>query len=423
MSDAAIVVNAGGNLQAALDRARAGQVIQLEAGATYVGNFTTNTESGSSLWDSIGIRTNTLNAVLPTGLIPPEYELSLPTLRSPNSLPALNILPRSGGYNFRGIRFVGTGGDIVQVGSGLIQDKADLPRSILFEQIIVKGEGTAKRGIQANGSGISVRHSRITGIKLAGQESQSIACWNGTGVRIQDCYIEAGSIGVLIGGERPGIPGHVPSNIELWKTTITRPLEMRAGSWVVKNLFELKNARKVTARENYFSHNWPQGQNGFSILFTVRGHGSDWSEVTEVDFSNNTLQDVAAGINILGRDDSGPSQVATGISIASNTIHTDHTVWGGNGAFLQIGGGPSNLHVYDNEVNQSGNIISAYSIHPAGGFRFQRNRVRHNAYGVYGDAVGTGNVCLARYFPGSVFTENIIQGGNPALYPTGNTFV
>ena len=98
---------------------------------------------------------------------------------------------------------------------------------------------------------------------------------------------------------------------------MAKPLRWRAGSrdfegteWAVKNLFELKNARRVLVDGNLFEYNWPHAQNGFAILFTVRNQdgGAPWSVVEDVTFANNVVRHVAAGINVLGRDDIHPSQ-------------------------------------------------------------------------------------------------------------------
>ncbi|HWJ55639.1 MAG TPA: hypothetical protein VNR90_05460, partial [Vicinamibacterales bacterium] len=57
-----IVVSAGGNLQAALNQAQPGQVIQLQAGATFDGNFILPLKTGSGY---ITVRTSTPDAQLP----------------------------------------------------------------------------------------------------------------------------------------------------------------------------------------------------------------------------------------------------------------------------------------------------------------------------------------------------------------------
>jgi hypothetical protein len=57
------------------------------------------------------------------------------------------------------------------------------------------------------------------------------------------------------------------------------------------------------------------------------------------------------------------------------------------------------------------------------GFTFRGNVVLHNQYGVHGDSRGTGRDALDAFFPGAVFTGNIIAGGPARLYPRGNTFI
>src|SRR5919112_3949282 len=83
-----IVVSAGGNLQAALNQAQPGQVVQLQAGATFDGNFILPVKSGTSY---ITVRTATPDAQLPgsTSRLNLSHEPLLATLRSINASPAL----------------------------------------------------------------------------------------------------------------------------------------------------------------------------------------------------------------------------------------------------------------------------------------------------------------------------------------------
>ena len=59
---ATIAVGAGGNLQEALNRAQPGDVVSLEAGATFRGNFVLPNKTGTG-W--IVIRTSAADASLP----------------------------------------------------------------------------------------------------------------------------------------------------------------------------------------------------------------------------------------------------------------------------------------------------------------------------------------------------------------------
>ena len=52
--------------------------------------------------------------------------------------------------------------------------------------------------------------------------------------------------------------------------TIGSRADHPGDSWLVKNLFELKNARNVLVERNVFENNWANGQAGYAILFTPR---------------------------------------------------------------------------------------------------------------------------------------------------------
>jgi len=96
-----IVVNAGGSLQAALNQAQPGQVIEVQAGATFDGNFILPVKTGTGY---ITVRTSTTDAQLPgaTTRIDPAHESLLPTLRSLNTIPALRTA--AGARHWRPLR-------------------------------------------------------------------------------------------------------------------------------------------------------------------------------------------------------------------------------------------------------------------------------------------------------------------------------
>lgn len=409
-----MIIHAGQNLQAAIDAAAPGALLEPEAGATFLGNYTIPAK--------------------PEGA--PIRVVGAATLRTPNAQPALRTLGRAARWRFADLTFAAgaSTGDIVQLGDGLIADRAQVPTDFAFERCAIQADTTAKRGLQLNAAAVTLRDCRITGVKLAGQESQAICGWNGPGpFLIEDCTIEAGSIGVLFGGAQPAIADLVPSNITFRRNTVTRPLAMRGGGWVVKNLFELKNARDVSVTGNTFEHNWPDGQAGFSIVLTVRANGPNapWSTIRNVLFEHNIVRHAAMAFNVLGIDtqvgSNGvvyPSQPMDGVTIRNNLLYgIDHTIWGGNGAFANIGGAPRNLHIEQNTVLQTGNVLAMNGA-ALTGFRFVGNIAKHNNYGVFGDSVGTGNPAIARYCPTGTLTGNVLAGGPATLYTSapGNVF-
>jgi hypothetical protein len=428
-----IVVAAGGNLQAALNQAQPGQIVQLQAGATFDGNFILPVKTGTSY---ITVRTSTPDAQLPNGTtrVNLSHEPLLATMRSLNASPALRTAAGAHHWRLIGIRFTGTGGsDVITLGDPLEQNRTLVPTDLILDRVMIRGDVTKgqKRGIALNSASTFVRNSYIDGIRLVGQESQGIAGWNGPGpFVIENNYIEAAGIGILFGGAAPSIDQLVPSDIVIRRNHITRPVEWRSGSWVVKNLLELKNARYVQIDGNLLENNWSGGQSGFAVVFTVRAQSTSapWTTIEHVRFENNVVRHSGSGINILGYDDAAPSQQLRDLVIRNNLFtDIDHRTWGGAGIFLQIGDEPADVHVEHNTVMNSGNIISVYGGTAAAprvvpGFRFASNIVFHNTYGIFGNGVGVGNPAIAAYLPGSVIMGNVMAGANPAVYPTGNVF-
>jgi hypothetical protein len=196
-----------------------------------------------------------------------------------------------------------------------------------------------------------------------------------------------------------------------------------ATRWSVKNLFELKNARRVVVEANLFENNWVDAQSGFAIQLTVRNQdgGAPWSVVEDVVFAKNIVRHCAAGINLLGRDDLHPSEQVKRVEISGNLFDDiGGSRWGNNGRFLQITD-TIDVKVDHNTVFQTGNIITAYGT-PNQSFTFTNNIVPHNEYGIIGDGSSSGTLTLDRYFPTRVLKKNVIVGGSTSRYPKKNFY-
>ena len=109
----------------------------------------------------------------------------------------------------------------------------------------------------------------------------------------------------------------VPSDIEIRRNHFAKPLAWKLGHpdyagtpWSVKNLFELKNARRVLVEGNLFERNWPHAQTGTAILFTPRNQNgtAPWSVVEDVTFRHNIVRQSGSGMVISGRDTNAPTQ-------------------------------------------------------------------------------------------------------------------
>jgi Right handed beta helix region len=429
-------VRAGEDLQAVIDRAQPGDEIRLQPGAVFTGSYVLRARAGDA---AITIRTDTPDNRLPSAgqRITPHHASLLPTLSPVNNAPVFRTEPGARHWRLIGLKIQGTGtGDLITLGDvGSAQvSYAQVPEDIVLDRLLILGDPARgqKRGIALNSAATTIRNCYIADIKETGQETQAIAGWNGPGpFLIENNYLEASGISVLFGGTEPSIGGLVPSDITVRRNVMAKPLAWRNESWTVKNLFELKNARRVQIEGNLFENNWLDAQVGFAILFTVRSSGprANWTTVEDVRFENNLVRHVAGGINILGYDTNAPSQQTRNIVIRNNLFYDVNSQnWGGNGWFLQVGEEAADILVENNTVVQTGNLVTVYGGTRAAPrtirrFRFRNNIGWHNQFGLFGNGVGIGLPAMAVYLPDGEFTGNVLAGGSSDRYPSGNSFL
>ena len=434
-SNSTIRVPAGADLQDAINRARPGDTIILDSGATYVGNFVLPAKLGAS--DAFTtIRSSAADSVLPGPSVrmDPSYAAHLAKLRSPNTAPALATAPGAHHYRLLFLEFQANAngiGDIVTLGDGSSAQNslAQVPHDLTVDRCYVHGDPKLgqKRGIALNSARTDIVNSYVSDIKVIGQDSQAVGGINGPGpFTISNNYLEGSGENVMFGGGDPSIPNLVPSDITITNNLIAKPVSWRDERWTVKNLLELKNARRVTISGNTLENNWLAAQTGFAVLFTVRnqdGH-CPWCQVEDVVFERNVVRHSAAGINILGHDDLQPSQQTQRISIRNNVFSDiDNKKWGGNGYFLLLTGEPRDIVVDHNTIIQPNALgIVVVGGPPTLGFVFTNNLVRHNEYGLKGDNRASGLDTIRAYFPASNITANVIADGQERFYPSGNFF-
>lgn len=431
-----ISVGPGGDLQAAINGAAAGDVIILTPGATYTGNFVLPARSGSGV---VTIRTRADDQLpRPGERVSPEDAPRLAKLQSGNSGPALRTAPGARGWRLELLEFgpnAGGAGDIIQLGDGSSAQAslAQVPRDLVIDRCYIHGDPLLgqKRGVALNSAATEIIGSHIDEIKGIGFDTQAVGGWNGPGpFRIENNHLEAAGEVFMLGGATPGIRDLVPSDVLFARNYVGRPPAWTSEKWTVKNLLELKNARRVMISMNVFEHNWVNAQAGYAIVFTPRGErgAAPWAVVEDVTFTLNIVRNTAGGIVILGHDDGGPSGLARRIQISGNLFYAfDRAKWKGDGFFLVMTQGPSEITVEKNTVLQRGNLIEADG-RRAGApitierFIFRDNIALHNTYGVHGSGHAVGNDSLDAFFPDAEFDHNVLAGAKPSAYPPGNSF-
>ena len=312
---ATLTVNAGGDLQAAIDAARPGDTIVLQAGAVFTGNYVLPAKGGTAY---ITIRSSTADASLPGAgtRITPAYAGALAKVRSTQNGAAFKT---SGAASYWRLLFLEilpsistSSANLVELGdTGAAQNTlAEVPDHLVIDRCYIHGVSAyaQRRAISLNSGDTQILNSYISEIKGQTLDTQAIAGWNGPGpYLIENNYLEAGAENILFGGDDPSIPNLVPSNITIRRNLISKPVAWQSASWTLKNLIELKNADTVTIEGNTIENNWAAGQQGYAIVLTPRNAEgtAPWSVVQNVTVRNNVIRHVAAVFNILGYDTNG----------------------------------------------------------------------------------------------------------------------
>jgi hypothetical protein len=432
-----INVHAGDDLQAVLNAAQPGDVVLLDAGARFVGNFVLPVKAGSTY---ITIRSAAADNLLPPAgrRITPSYAALLPKIVSDNAAPALRAAAGAHHWRLQFLEFPATqlgAGEIVRLGEGASPQTSlsQVPYAIEVDRVYVHGDAVygQKRGIALNSGTTTISNSYIAGIKSMGQDSQAIGGWNGPGpYTIENNYLEAAGENFLLGGSDPAIPGLVTQNVTFRYNHLFKPMAWRAEGWQVKNLFELKNGRHVVVEYNVFENNWDNAQPGYAILFTPRNQdgGCPWCVVEDVTFQYNIVRNTPSGINLSGYDYPNQSAQTNNIRIRQNLFYGLTQALGGAGWFMLIGDGPRDIVVDHNTVDFDGTTAlyayggSASAPTAISGFQFTNNAVRHNQYGINGANFSWGNSTIAGYFSGGTVVGNWLPGGTANRYPAGNLF-
>jgi len=256
-----------------------------------------------------------------------------------------------------------------------------------------------KRGIAANGAaGIYTRNyvEDCFG-PYPGDDCQAFYVQSTPGpLLIEDNFLSGGTETLMIGGGDPADAAHLPSDIVIRRNTLTKNPKWQALPISVKNVLELKNARRVTIEDNDISYSWGgRGQDGYLLMLTVRNQGgtAPYSTVQDVLVGGNRFSHGAAAINVLGRDNNQPSEPMARVQILENQFaDLNPVLYTGSKKMNQIDGGPGDVTIRGNVFDGVGMTSVVYF---AGGPKCERLAIDGNAwpktkYGVFGSGATLG---------------------------------
>jgi putative Ig domain-containing protein len=329
-----ITVKASDNLQLALNNAQCGDVIQLQAGATYSSLVTLPAKQcDDQHW--IIIRTSA-----PDGALPPEGQRLTPCYAGVASLPnrpayscsnPQNVLAKisksvkmgngpiffaSGANHYRllGLEITRPADQASVV--ALVAPAGTVPADhIVIDRSWIHGtaQDETRRGIGLNGiTNFAIVDSYLNDFHctaISGSCTDSMTMGGGGGNlasgpwKIENNFLEAAGENILFGGSAATV---VPADITIRHNHFYKVPQWQPGStgfvggysgdaFIVKNHFEIKNAARVLFEGNLVEYTWGGfSQSGESILITPR---NDYNRTT----NQGNLCSVCEGVDVTVR--------------------------------------------------------------------------------------------------------------------------
>jgi hypothetical protein len=310
---AVINVNAGGDLQSALNSAHCGDVIQLQAGATFSGRFIVpakncdinhwiilRTSAPDSALPAEGQRATPCFAGVASLVGRPQYSCQNPKnvmakvqMQNQGDGP-FEIASGANYYRFIGLEITRPSG---APGSALLiaVSKAGTADHLVFDRSWMHGaaQDETRNALVLNGmTNVAVVDSYFNDfhcISATGSCTDAHAISGGNSntqdgpFKIQDNFLEASGEAILFGG---GPATFSPADIEVLNNHFWKPWQWMPGNpnfvggtdghaFIVKNHFELKNAVRVLVEANIMENTWGGfSQSGFGILLTPRNQAT-----------------------------------------------------------------------------------------------------------------------------------------------------
>src|SRR5258708_5051577 len=388
-----ITVNAGGDLQSALNNAHCGDAIHLQAGATFTGKFIVPAKNcDDNHW--IIIRTSS-----PDSALPAEGQRATPCYAGVASLPGR---PQ---YSCSNPKNVSRKAQIHTQGDGPFQLAADAnyyrfiglevtrPAGALGTARLISGNGTTDHvivdrswlhGLAQDETQDGVGLNGMTYAAVVDSYFSDFHCISGTGVcvdshaiaggtsntqdgpfKIQNNFLEASGEAVMFGG---GPSNLSPTDIQILNNHFWKPLMWMKGSpgfvggpngnpFIVKNHLELKNAIRVLVEANLMENSWGGfSQTGNGIMLTPKNQhtlsGSNvcpLCQVTDVTIRYVRISHAGGGIEMataLSGNGTGGAAALAGTRWSIHDVVLDDLsskYVGGGSAFEILNGWPKNL--------------------------------------------------------------------------------
>ncbi len=308
--------------QNALKASIPGDIIVLDAGKSYTGNFQLPPKANPShKW--IYIESSSMDKMAAGKRVSPSDAANMPKIVTPNVTAAVSANGGSSYWRLAGLEITTASAQgcnpkhsppancFSYVLIDTPSSSAGLSDSITVDRCFIHASPDldVQHAIVANSTNFSLVDSYVSDIHMAGSESQAVLAYHTPGpLKVVNNFLESAGENMMLGGAGGPNNPYVPSDIEVRNNYLFKPLSWVPlsldGHMVVKNAFEIKSGQRVLFSGNTIENVWRAGQNGFAIVLTVRSSQSgDVAVVNDITVTNNVLKNVTAGVNTLAWDD------------------------------------------------------------------------------------------------------------------------
>lgn len=310
------------------------------------------------------------------------------------------------------------------------------PGTILDHPYLEGGIGQ-RRGVLVNSADVLVDNMINEGITYT-DDAQAIVGWDGTrNLKVIGGSLKASGETILFGGGTATSEANIPQDILIKGVEMSKQIEWRNkaayGRLTAKNLFEIKNGKRITVEDCPMRNSWKDGQDGFAIVLTVQDQDglAPWTTIQDVTIRRNRIWSVGSGVQIDGKDyRPGITTLRMkNLVVEDNEFEIDPSTFGGRGVLFQISRGPDGLTIRHNTETARSlpNSFIAFDGTPTDNMVFDRMDVQEGAYGVTGQDTGQGVAALKVFAPGCQWS-NVTVHRDPLqtrniIYPVGTQVI
>lgn len=413
-------VNAGGNFQTALNNAQLGDVIILQAGATFTGNFTLPNKTTGSGWIYI-ISSAYESLPQPGTRVSPSDVSNMPTISLPYGNDGRGIITEKGAHHYRfvGIHIRPT--DAVRSMWYLMflgGETANYSNNIIIDRCFLAGHMKTGKGVKLDVAYGAVIDSHFD--NFYGGDSNTIWATQTPGpLKIVNNFLGSSSINIFFGGSNHASDDLTPSDIEIRWNHFYKSLDWK-GVYAVKNHIESKHSRRVLVEGNIFENMWASAQYHSVMLKSENqgpGYGSPFSQTAHWTIRFNKFINVDNWVNL-----SRAYTQSTAMEYLH--FHDNLILFNPNGGWHQNGfqiSPPDHLIIENNTMFPPRRDIMFVGSTTKGSHLTVRNNLFCGTSISHADGGGFGESALNTSYPGSyVFTHNVLVAPNAGTYPSGN---